>query len=846
LETVLIEPATGRKVTGNELLAEVSRMRLGLNAAGVQRGDFVGLHMGRSIDFVVSLLATWELGAAFVPLNTTLPIDRINLLLADTGAKHVISDYSVGLEVTSSVRVLSPTTIRTQSNSPTALADLPQEEAQPNSCTAYVMYTSGSTGHPKGVRASHENLNAFLSSWDAVVSPAAPGTWLAATAVSFDPSIVELVWTLARGATIVLAPTYGASSSLGALITEYRITHFQCTPSRAKVLLADPLERTAIGQLEHLLIGGEVLSAGLANQLLDTGLKRLTNIYGPTETTVWAFAHEVLPGVTDPIPIGTALPGVAYQVSNRERADHTEQIGELIIGGPSVGSYLHDQSTESPFSHDVASATRWYRTGDLVSVAGVGAAGVGGGKVLTFHGRNDNQIKVNGVRIEPAEIETALESQADVREAVAAIIHAPGGTDHLVAWVVLAGKETKIGGALPADELRERMKHVLPRALLPRVIIELPAFPLTSTGKADRKRLQYSYSVTAKADTDSPLSPVYSITSAIRDFARALNNSKVLEDTNFFEAGGDSLAALELVTAVHDATQITLPLRCLVEAPTPTAFATYVTDHTQFIPPVPERFAADAILVGFSARRTNRPLYIVHGDGGNVIGFRTLAMQLADTFDVVGIEAIGVGPGFEPDETFDAMVDRYAAAIRADRAQGAHLEQLFLGGYSGGGKVAVAVAAVLQGEMAVGPVALFDAAVFETLPSNRTDRLRAIVASARDRGPQSLRRWAKSSFLVWRSRFENDTKTDLPFAHIETVITQATSPRPKHQALANGAFLIRVMQRNPMFEVDFDWSDVVESTVNTYWADGQHLTMFSTPTVGRVADLVRQGFGPHL
>jgi amino acid adenylation domain-containing protein len=806
-------------------------MRLGLLAAGVQRGDYIGLHMGRSVDLVATILAAWEIGATYVPLDKALPSERINLLLADTGANLVISDHSEGLGPVSAAHALSPKAIRTLS---TATERVPPERVDSDSSVAYVMYTSGSTGRPKGVCTTHANLKAFLASWCAVVNPNSPGTWLAATTISFDPSIVELIWTLANGATVVLAPSYGESNSLGALITDYTVTHFQCTPSRAKVLLRDPLERKAISQLEHLLIGGEILSAGLANQLHQTGLKRLTNVYGPTETTVWAFAHDVAPGATDPIPIGIALPGIAYEVSSLSNAIHDIEVGELIIGGLSVGSYLHDRPSGSPFSENGAPRTRWYRTGDTVGVDAQGA--------LTFHGRTDNQVKVNGVRIELAEIETALETQPDVREAVAAVIKPPSGDDYLIAWVVPGKLEPERSDF---TDLRERMKYVLPRGFVPRNIIELPAFPLTSTGKADRKRLHDEHLPIVGAASDPASSPDYLVGAAVTDFARALNISIVTENTNFFEAGGDSLAALELVTMVHESTGINLPLRCLLEAPTPRLFANYVADCQPIDQPTDGPATADAVLVRFGASRAKRRFYIVHGDGGNVIGFRTLAMQLSETFDVVGIEAIGVEPGFEPDQTFSAMVNRYATAIRSDRVEGSPAP-LFLGGYSGGGKTAVAIAAILQGEMTVAPVALFDAAVFENLRPSRMARLRAILAAARDRGPQTLGRWADTSFRVWNTRFDTDPNPELPFAQVEFAIAQATAPRPKTQLLANGAFLIRVLQRNPVFEVDFNWANVVKRHVPTYWVDGQHLAMFLSPTVDQVADKVRQAFASYL
>ncbi len=847
-EIVIVEPATRRALTGAELLAEIRVAQYGLATAGLEAGDFVGLHMSRSVDQVALLFAAWQLGAAFVPLDKTLPEARLGMLIADTDLRLVVSDDPTGLGTTDPARIVSPTSLRALA----ADADIQITTSTiRNSDPAYLMYTSGSTGKPKGVCTSHANLAAFLDSWNSVVDPRHRGTWLAATTLSFDPAIVELVWTLINTSVVILAPSYGSATSLGSLIKEHGVTHFQCTPSRAKVLLADPTESEALGRIDHLLIGGEVLSAGLTKQLFQTGLKRITNIYGPTETTVWSFAHRVEAEAADPIPIGSALPGIRHRISTDDQTDdqtdsnHTvglsqPTLGELIIGGPSVGSYINEVGIPSPFFSeldDSGETTRWYRTGDLVSEAANG--------VLTFHGRKDNQVKVNGVRIELSEVETALETQPDVREAIAAVVKQPSGADHLIAWVV---RDTTIESTTAGqpDPLRERIRHILPRALVPWMIIEVAAFPLTATGKADRNRLvkDYESPLVDQRKTGS-LELAYPVAAALADFTRTLRGSgggeTITEDTSFFDAGGDSLAALEIVSAVHEAVGVSLPLRSLLEAPTPREFAAYVTDTVTAIRNGTPPELDDAVLVRFGMGSGQPSFYIVHGDGGNVIGFRTLASELVESFDVVGIEAIGVEPGFKPDQTFAAMVDRYANAIRADRANKPG-DRLFLGGYSGGGKIAVAVAATLQAEMAVAPVALLDASVFENLPPKKADRVKAIVVSSRNRGPQSLREWVRTSVVEWRSRFETDSDPALPFAQVEFAIAQATAPRPQRQRLTNGAFLIRVLQRNPMFEVDFDWAHVVDHHVQIYWVGGRHLTMFVSPTVEQVAQAIRNGF----
>ncbi len=840
-EPMLIDPANGRTVNGAELIAEVDVASRSLNAMGVRTGETVGIHLPTGVDLVVSFLAVWELGAAYVALDQLLPEARLNMLIDDTAARVVISNrVSPPIATHGKTTIVHPDDWKRGTTGPNSVGAGDNSEAgdnsDPENC-AYVVYTSGSTGRPKGVRATHGNLRAFLDSWDRVVDPTHPGLWLATTSFAFDPSVVELVWTLSRGATVVLAPAAGLTHSIGELIELHGVTHFQCTPTRAKVLVDDPFEAKGLGLLTHLLIGGETLASSLVARLYSTGLARITNVYGPTETTVWAFAHEVHRGAVDPIPVGQPLPGVLTRIApTDELSRNGHAIGELHIGGASVSpGYLHfHNGVDAPFS--VEDGSRWYRTGDMVSQNADG--------LYEFYGRRDAQVKVNGVRIELGEVESAFESDSLVSQAVAGLVRDELGRPELACWLIAND------GPLDIVELRRRVRTVLPAGLIPSVIAEVDAFPLTPTGKADRLRLAATTKI-QPVTGEQPFSPgssndnrTYDAEDARRHFATCLDTAIVGPDSDFFELGGDSLGAAQLATIVHRDTGLSIALRSIIEAPTPTTFAHYIASlqsNSALSNP-----AVKKVLVRFGPRRNLPQIYIVHGDGGNVLGFRDLALRIADHADLVGIQALGVEPDHEPDPDLPTMVARYLEAVRADRAKADDDSTLLLGGYSGGGKIAVAMGAAWANAN-VGPVALLDASVSEQLAPTKVGRTRAVVASALRRGPQSLPQWAQMSARAWTVRFEARSKEIEPrFAYVESVVSAATAAAPPGTRLPNGAFVVRVLERNPVFTIDYDWGSVLKTDVEEHWIPGHHLTMFLPQHVAALCEALLAGFGRFL
>ena len=826
-QPVLIEAATETTLTGAQLVAAVHRAAQALVDAGVRPGHRVGICLPRGIDVVVAMLAVWSQGAAYVPLDPAFPTGRLALMAADAQIVALVALVAGDAEATllPGYRAITPAQLRTAGSPPATQEQVRVPVPRSPEDTAYVIYTSGSTGGPKGVVITHANLTAFLQSWDAVVDPSAPGIWLAATTFSFDPSVVELMWTLWRGATVVLAPPVGMES-LGELMMRFDVTHFQCTPSRARLLLNDPLDRTGLGHLQHLLIGGEALTAGLAARLFATGLARITNIYGPTETTVWSLAHEVDPmDLHDPIPIGLPLPGVVARIS---------ESGELSIGGNGVAAgYLGlPQLSAERFVTDADQ--RWYLTGDLVSLTDDGR--------YVFRGRRDDQVKLNGVRIELAEVETAVEAHPLVTQCVAAVVDDALGEACLVGWYV-SDSATQVS----PDELRSQLMARLPVSMVPRTLVMVNGFALTPTGKADRSALRLP--VVAHG---APISMCADdVDALVADFTTVLGTG-VHADSDFFDLGGQSLSAAWLATLIFDRTGLRMPLRAVVQASTPRQLA-------QWLGAMPSVTSDDAaeVLVRFRPRTLLPQLYVVHGAGGNVVGFHDLARTLADVTDVVGVQAIGVEPGRQLDASVEAMAQRYVAAIHADRAadcaqRASTAAPVLLGGYSGGGRVALEMAAQLLAEgLDVAPVALIDTFVSERLPASIGGRMAAVVTSAQDRGPHSLGQWARSSMAVWRARKDTDVELDSPdqvarYIDLEEAIDRTTMAAGPPVPVSCGAFLIRAQQTNPVFRLDYRWDPYLHSEVPVHWVAGGHLSLLQLPAVNEVATAIQNGMRAYL
>ncbi|MEY9930941.1 amino acid adenylation domain-containing protein, partial [Catenulispora sp. GP43] len=503
--------ADGEQLGYGALGHRAHRVAQELRRRGVGRGDVVAVSMRRSPAMVAALLGVWKAGAAYLPLDAGLPADRVDYMLADSGARFVLDDDAVEALAGKPASPLAPVV-------PQAFSD---EDL------AYVLYTSGSTGRPKGVEVSHGALANLLA---AMRELAGAGTWLASTALSFDICGLELFAPLTAGGRIVLAADAQLrdGAELVRLVAEHGVDHVQATPSGWKMLLAAGFDGPSV----TALCGGEALPLDLARQIRGR-VGRLFNVYGPTETTIWSTAWEV-PERPERVVIGAPVADTRLRVlDSRGSRVPVGVVGELVVGGAGVARGYHGQPglTASRFVPAEAGG-REYRTGDLVRVGKDGE--------IEFLGRADHQVKVRGHRIELGEIEATLRRAPGVRDVV---VVARGAQDKtLVGYVV--------GADYAFDGLPEFAADALPSSMTPSVFVAMEAFPLNTAGKIDRLALP---------EPDVAATEQYAAPSGADEerialiWRQALDVPLVGALDGFFELGGDSIKAIGLVGALRAA-----------------------------------------------------------------------------------------------------------------------------------------------------------------------------------------------------------------------------------------------------------------------------------------------------
>ncbi|MFE4575380.1 amino acid adenylation domain-containing protein [Streptomyces chartreusis] len=445
-----------------------------LRARGANPGDIVATRVNRSALQIVAVLGVLEAGCAVLPLETGTPSDRVETLLSDAGARLVLTESG-----------MPPVRDQVMLPAPAGVVDEPTGPARiPLSAPACVMYTSGSTGRPKGVLLSHEALVRFARGQAEHLRMTGSDRVAQRAPFSTDAALLELILAFSVGAAAVVLPT--DALALPALFTaevnRHRVSVLTIVPSLLRMLLDDGV-LPACRTLRAVASFGEQLTTSMAAEFREQSDAALFNLYGPTEVGIGASAHEVTGAETGPaVPIGAVTPSVRAYVCAADGALVPDgEPGELYVGGGQIAhGYLHQSgATAERFVADAYSGipgSRLYRTGDRVIRRADGA--------LCYLGRRDDQIKLRGVRIEPAEVEAVIQRHPRVRQV--AVVAVPGRDDVplLAAFVVGTQPGPKLCRALRAY-LRSR----LPVALVPSVFRFPDALPLLLNGKVDRSRL---------------------------------------------------------------------------------------------------------------------------------------------------------------------------------------------------------------------------------------------------------------------------------------------------------------------------------------------------------------------
>ncbi|CAM3370001.1 amino acid adenylation domain-containing protein [Nocardioides dubius] len=679
----------GEQRSYRELGERASAVACALAAQGIGAGDVVGVALHRGFALYEALHGVQLLGAVYLPVEPGLPPARVAGMLADAGARWVLSDALVAPTLPDGVAVLDVETVETAAAPALVPPSLGADDP------AYVLFTSGSTGRPKGVEVGHAAIDNRLAWMQHQIPLRAGSRVLHKTPISFDVSIWELYWPLQVGASVVIAAPeeHRDPRALARTLVEERIDVVHFVPSMLRALLADPVARATAGQarLQALVCSGEALPGDLAADAAAVFGVGVTNLYGPTEAAVDVTCWECPAGVTE-VPIGRPIWNTrCYVLDSAGMPVPVGVPGELHLAGVQLatGYVSAPELTAAAFVADPFAGGRMYRTGDLATWRADGT--------LRYLGRIDHQVKVRGQRIELAEVEAALLEVSGVSDAVAAVLGDPG---LLVAWVV-----PEAGAApAPGDEealalrVRDAVRERLTSAMVPSRIGVLAALPLTLSGKTDRKALAALPLPGSESRGEAPASLLAERLATL--MGEVLGGGPLGADQDFFDHGGDSLRALAVIALTEERLGQTLSVADVFAAATPSGLA--------------ERIAAGEAGSGGDLAELlclrggdQLPLFALPPAGGLGWCYSGLLRTLPPDQPLWAIQTPGLADG-EPVAAGDlqTLARRQLAAIRSVVGTG----PFHVLGWSVGGMAAHEVAALARAEgQQVGVVAMLDA-----------------------------------------------------------------------------------------------------------------------------------------
>ena len=654
------------RLTYTELNTRANRLAACLRSLGVTNNTLVGVCLERSIDLLIAPLAILKAGGAYLPLDPDHPDDHIGPIVESARLEILIGrpELAGRLPNFRGKLVLLDWDVLEQypkTNQPVPVS---------GNDLAYVIYTSGSTGQPKGVMIPRRALNNLLWSMRDWFQFGPRDVLLALTTIAFDIAGVDLWLPLLAGACVLMVDrgTTMDARLLQDAIQRESVTFLQCTPASWKLLI----DSAWLGQPGlQAVCTGEAMPKDLVRRLLPR-VGRLWNMYGPTETTIWSTGYR-FSAVDEPVLIGRPIANTQTYILDEHLAPAPIGVpAELYIGGDGLAlGYLHQpELTASRFVDDPFSqipGARLYRTGDLARYRSDGN--------IECLGRNDDQIKLRGFRIEPEEIRAALTRHPSILDAIALLDTGATGDSRIVAYLI-----ARPGNPPEATELRAFLRRSLPDYMIPASFVFLDSLPLNGNGKINRRALPqpktHSTETAASEAIQDPLE------ARLRDiFSPVLGLKTIGVDDDFFDLGGHSLTAAQLFTEINISFNLDLPLATLFHAPTIRRLAALIRDSRvdQMSEPI----------VPIQGNGSQPPIFCIGAVDGELIVFRRLALELGMDQPLYGLQPfrlIGSCP----------TVKQMAAAYIHELRRMGQSRPAYLLGYSFGGLVAVEIARQLQ------------------------------------------------------------------------------------------------------------------------------------------------------
>jgi amino acid adenylation domain-containing protein len=652
-----------------------------LAARGVRSGDLVGISSQRALELIVAVLGVLKAGAGYVPFDATLPAERLAFMASDTGVEVLLGDCppaaATGVEtIPFAAFPVGPAT------APAA--------AVTGESIAYVMFTSGTTGRPKGVVLPHRSVIRMLVDTDWLrLSP--DTVTLHSSAFAFDTSIIDFFAALLHGGSVVIPPDGALSlSQIADAICCHGVNTLWLTSGLFHAIAG--LRPQVFAKVDQVIVGGDVVSPVQVEKVMDACPNvTVINGYGPTESNV-TNAHTITRADLargQALPIGRAIPGTQiYILDDQLNPVEPGVQGELCISGLGLALGYHNRpelTAEKFVTAPWDPSLRLYRSGDIAMDPGDG--------VIRFFGRIDGQVKIRGFRVELGEVEVALESHPGIRQAVVVALVPEGQADK-----VLAAYVVRDGAAPDRRALDAWLREQLPDFSRPALYKSLASIPLNQNGKVDRQALPPITAADGSVDETLPVGPTETWLATIwRDL---LGLKAIGAEADFFELGGHSLLALRLFDAIQKEFGIDMPISTLLQNPTIRTLAATVAATSAA--PQPSTFDADedwdtTVVIhpgpAGTAPAEGRALFIVGGVGGNVNNLYDVGRAIGRHRPLIGFQTRGI-LGHTPRTSIEEMAAEHIRYMRGHQPTGPYA----LAGYSGGALTAFEIARQLEAQ----------------------------------------------------------------------------------------------------------------------------------------------------
>ncbi len=668
-------------LTYKEVNESANRLAHFLAKAGIRKGDYIGICLPRSPEFIIAITAVLKLGAVYVPIDVSYPKQRISFMLQNSGVSLLLSknehrDLLTGYQMTS--------VYIDEIHSKLEKEDAGNLTLQINKTDAvYVMYTSGSTGTPKGSIITHQAITR-LTNESGYIEILPTDNFSHFSNVSFDASTFEIWSALLNGArlTLIEPDTLLDTKALHQCIVDNGITTMFITTALFNHLVNEKPDM--FGSVKYVLFGGEKANAFFVNKVLEHGKpQHLINAYGPTENTVFSTTFEIADNYVpeELVPIGKVIKGTTALILNSEKKPVQQgESGELYLGGTGIAlGYVNrpDLTAEVFIPNPCTDGEDMlYKTGDIVRELPDGN--------IVYIGRTDTMVKIRGYRIELAEIEKHILSYAGITEAFVSFTEDEAGDKELVSFF-----KAEQHAEIQTASLRRYLQERLPSYMVPPALEQVSAFPMTHNGKIDKAALLKSWLEKNQSEIITASSDVEKM---VEIWESVFHIHPLSQTANFYELGGHSFIAFQIMQKVRAVFEVEIPLRFIFESPTPAVLTIRLSKYKELL----HTDGSLSLLLPIRKEGTKTPIVIVP-PFDTIHRLYDFTDNILQEYPVYGFEPLY----FSESSGHIHSIEEIARLYLADVLKTMNGSPFLLGGWSLGGVIAFEMARIIKDEMHV-------------------------------------------------------------------------------------------------------------------------------------------------